>query len=105
MGRVFSSFKEKLVTSPVVGFLDFDLSFIVETNASFISLGAVLAQKKADGKVHPLQLASRTMAGAKKKYCTYKTEKLAKIFALEKYYFLLFFTLITDHQALYYTFQ
>lgn len=43
---------------PVLAFPGFEVLSTAETNASSISPGAVLAQKKAGGKVRPLQFAT-----------------------------------------------
>ena len=105
----FEELKQKLTSPPVLSFPDFDQPFIVETDASNLSLGGVLAQKKEDGKIHPIQFASRTMTDAEKKYSTCEREALAVIFALKKFRVYLLsstpFTVITDHQALRHTFQ
>ena len=109
MEDAFRTLKQKLTSPAVLDFPDFNQPFIVETDASCLSLGAVLAQKKEDGKVHPIQYASRTMTDAEKKYSTCEREALAVIFALKKFRVYLLssipFTIITDHQALRYTFQ
>lgn len=100
--------KLKRATPPVLAFPDFDRPFVVESYASFLSLGASLAQKKKDGRVLPVQLASRTIGSSQKKYATCEREALAIIFALKKLKVYLLssipFTAITDREALRHTF-
>ena len=109
MRVAFDTLKERLTSPPLLAFPDFDAPFVVETDASSVAIGAVLAQKKEDGKVHPIQYASRTMTAAERNYSACEREALAVIFALKKFRVYLLssipFTLITDHQALRYAFQ
>ena len=109
MTFAFESLKKKLTEPPVLAFPDFDAPFVVETDASNVSLGAVLAQKKGDGKIHPLQYASRTMTSAERNYSTSEREALVIRFALKKFRVYLLstvpFKIITDHQALRNAFQ
>ena len=56
----FSELKQRLLNSPVLVYPDFDLDFILETDASKDGLGAILSQKKADDKLHPVAYASLT---------------------------------------------
>ena len=67
MSTAFEILKGKLTAPPVLALPDFDAPFVVETDASSISLGAGLAQKKSDGKIHPVQYASRTMTKTERK--------------------------------------
>lgn len=53
--------KERFSTSPVLAFPEFYSPFIVETGASSDAVGAVLSQKRKEGKVNPIQFACRTM--------------------------------------------
>ena len=105
----FEKLKSKMCNSPVLAYPDFTKPFIVETDASSVALGAVLSQKSSDGKIHPLQFASRTMNAAERNYSACEREALAVIFALKKFRVYLLsdetFTLITDHQALRYAFK
>lgn len=109
MQTAFERLKEKLTTPLVLAFSDFDAPFVVETDASSVVLGAVLAQKKDDGKVHPIQYASRTMTETEKRYSTSEREGFAVVFALKKFRVYLLsdipFTVLTDHQALQYAFR
>ena len=63
-----NDFKSKLVSPPVFAFPEFNEPFVMETDASSVALGAVLAQEKEDGKIHPVQYASRTMNASERNY-------------------------------------
>ena len=49
----FDALKRKLTTAPVLAYADFSLPFILEVDASYSGLGAVLSQEQG-GKVHPI---------------------------------------------------
>ena len=111
-GKIHSAFldlKSCLTTAPVLAFPDFDSPFVVETDAFTSALGAVLAQKREDGRFHSVQYASRTMTAAEENYSACEREALAFIFSLKKFRVNLIsfepFILYTDHQALQYAFQ
>lgn len=74
--------KEKLMTPQVLAYPEFYKPFIVETDTSSAAVGAVLAQKKSDGKGHLIQYATRTMNNAERNNSTCKREALAAIFEL-----------------------
>lgn len=104
MEAAFVGLKQALTTPPVLAFPDFDEPFEVETDALTKAVGAVLSQKKEDGRVHPIQFASRTMNAAEKKYSACEREALVVVFALKKFRIYLrsskSFVVITDQQAL-----
>ena len=56
----FRQLKQYLTSAPVLAFPQFDRGFLLETDASGLGLGAVLAQKQ-DGLVRPITYASRTL--------------------------------------------
>ena len=58
----FNLLKDALTSSPVLVYPKFgpDSEFILETDASFVGLGAVLSQQQEDGKAHPIAYASRS---------------------------------------------
>ena len=69
--RAFCKLKEHLVTAPVLAYLHFgpDKEFILETDASGLGLGAVLSQQQADGFLHPIAYASRSLNSHEQNYC------------------------------------
>ena len=50
--NTFESPKKACLEAPVLAFADFDKSFLLETNASKLGLGAVLSQKQTDGQYY-----------------------------------------------------
>ena len=85
MQEAFDELRIKLTSPTILAYSDFDKPFVVETDASLVSVGAVLAQKKDDGKIHLIQYASRTMNPSERKYSACEREALAVIFALKKF--------------------
>ena len=76
--------------------------FILETDASYVGLGAVLSQKQGNGKVHPIAYASRSMDVHEKKYGVTELETLGLVWAIR--YFRPYLlghktTVFTDHSA------
>lgn len=65
----FDTLKEKLTTTPVLGYLNYSLPFVLQTDASREGLGAVLAQVQ-DG-------ASRGLSPPQTRYPAHKLEFLA----------------------------
>ena len=51
--KSFSELKQRLLNSPILTYPDFDLDFILETDASIDGLGVILSQKN-DEKLHPV---------------------------------------------------
>ena len=63
--------------APVLAFANFTKPFLLKTDASRDGLGAVLQQKQADGKYHPVAFASWALKGGEKRYHSSKLEFLA----------------------------
>ncbi|KAL0192170.1 hypothetical protein M9458_010466, partial [Cirrhinus mrigala] len=98
----FQTLKRVLSSSPVLHAPDFGCPFILQTDASDTSLGAVLSQTKG-GEEHPVVYISRKFNPAETKYAAVEKEALAIKWALlELRYYLLGrkFTLVTDHAPL-----
>jgi len=98
----FNELKTRLTQAPILRRPDWTQEFILQTDASAMGLGAVLAQKK-NGAEYVVAYLSRGTRGAEQSYESYKLECLAVIWAVEKFHYYLagrHFTIQTDHSAL-----
>ena len=66
--EAFNLLKTKCVTTPVLAFANFEKPFLLETDTSSCSLGAILSQKQDEDKYHQVAYASRELKGGVKKY-------------------------------------
>ena len=66
--------KEKVQSTPVPVFPDFDKPFLLETDASKEGLGAVLSQKQSDRQYHPITFGSCSLTPLEKNYHSSKLE-------------------------------
>ena len=69
----------------MLAFPNFTEDFLLETDASISSLGAVLAQKQDDGKAWPIAYASRTMQLHEKFYGILELEALGVVWAIKHF--------------------
>ena len=74
--EAFECLKAACLQAPILAFPDFDKPFLLETDASGKGLGAVLSQKQADGRYHPIAYASRIMNDTEQRYHSNKQEFL-----------------------------
>ena len=75
--EAFDCLKAACLQAPILAFLDFNKPFLLETDASGRGLGAVLSQKQADGRYHPITYASRVMNETEQRYHSNKQEFLS----------------------------
>lgn len=73
--KAFDKLKDSLTTPPLLGYPDFSLPFILETDGSHQGLGAVLSQEQ-NGKRVVIAYASRSLRGAERNHATYSSMKL-----------------------------
>lgn len=95
----FRELKAQLCGPRVLAFPNFDKEFVVHTDASKHSLGAVLS----NADMRPVHFASRALRGAEERYSTIEKELLAVVFAMRTFRQYLLgrhFTLRTDHAPL-----
>ena len=80
--EAFERLKANCLQAPILAFLDFNKPFLLETDASGRGRGAVLSQKQADGRYHPIAYASRVMNETEQRYHSNKQEFLALKWAI-----------------------
>lgn len=73
--RSFNDLKERLIQAPVLGYADFTLPFVLETDASHLGLGAVLSQDQG-GVQRPIAFASRGLRPSERNMTNYSAMKL-----------------------------
>ncbi|KAL6470998.1 hypothetical protein MHYP_G00196480 [Metynnis hypsauchen] len=105
---VVAKLVDKLTNPPILAYPDFDLPFVLHTDASSEGLGAVLYQSQG-GKLQVIGYGSRTLSPAEKKYHLHsgKLEFLALKWAIcDKFrdylYYAPTFTVFTDNNPLTY---
>jgi hypothetical protein len=97
--------KEKMVTAPILVFLDWDKTFHVHVDASTITIRAILAHPGAGELDHPITFSSRKLSESEHNYNTIEREGLAMVYALQKFRHYLLgknFKMFTDHSSLKY---
>ena len=95
--------KGLLIEAPVLAFPEFDRGFLLDTDASGVGLGAVLAQKQNDGSVSPVAYASRTLQLHEQNYGVTELEALGVVWAVWHFRHYLYghhCDVFTDHEAL-----
>ena len=98
----FDELKERLTSSPVLAQPRHEGSFVLDTDASLVGVGAVLSQVQ-DGEERVIAYSSRLLSDAERRYSTTRLELLAAVYGLRQYRQYLLgrhFTLRTDHAAL-----
>ena len=98
----FDLLKTTLLSPEVMAYPNQVGTFVLDTDASLVALGAVLSQMK-DGTERVVAYGSRTLSNSKRNYCTTDRELLAIRFFLEHYKHYLLgrnFLVRTDHQPL-----
>ena len=73
------------MTAPVLAFADYTKPFLLEMDVSKDRLGAVLSQKQADGRYHPVTYGSRALTPHEKNYHSTKLEFLVLKWAVTKH--------------------
>jgi hypothetical protein len=81
--NAFEELKTRVTTEPVLAHPILTDPFELEVNASGFAMGAVLLQRKEDGKKHPIVYYSKTLSAAERNYDVYDLELLAIVNALD----------------------
>jgi len=101
-GEAFEKLKEALVTSPVLAMPNDHDSFILDTNACDVSVGAVLSQVQ-DEMERVIAYASRSPSKQERNYCVTRKQLLAVVYykrAFQQYLLGRKFLIRTNHSAL-----
>jgi hypothetical protein len=101
--EAFEILKQKLMEEPILGYPDYEKSFILFTDASGTGLGAILSQKDEEGKEIVIAYASKSLTPAERNYVITEQECLAIVWGIQyfhKYLVTRPFTVVTDHSAL-----
>ncbi|GFW34934.1 retrovirus-related Pol polyprotein from transposon 297 [Trichonephila clavipes] len=98
----FLQLKEALTSSPILIYPQPDKPFILDTDASNESVGAVLSQE-IDGQERVVAYWSKYLSKPERNYCVTRKELLAIVKAIEHFHHYLYgqkFLLRTDHASL-----
>jgi hypothetical protein len=105
--EAFETLKKRLITAPILKYPDPECPFILDTDASKCSVGAVLSQVQ-DGQEVVIAYGSRTMSKSERNYCVTRQELLAIVWFTEHFKHYLMgqkFLLRTDHGSLRWMFK
>ena len=100
--KSFGELKEALSKAPILCHPNFDMPFIIETDASDKGLGAVLLQRY-NNKTHIIQYISRTLQPCERKWHIREKEALGILWACETFRYYIandHFIVETDHESL-----
>lgn len=99
----FIKLKDALVSAPVLDYPRKDRKFVLDTDASFEAIGAVLSQIDENNQERVIAYASRGLTPFEKGYCVTRKELLAlydSILHFKAYLYGTEFEARTDHKAL-----
>lgn len=100
--NAFRRLKAALCSSPVLGYPQSHGTFILDTDASNVGIGAVLSQIQ-DGEERVIEYFSRVISKPERNYCVTRKELLAIVRAVDHFHKYLYgrkFLIRTDHAAL-----
>ena len=103
--EAFECLKTCLTSPPILAYPNFEKPFIIYTDASTYTLGAILSQKDEQKREHVIAYASWTLNKHERNYGVTELECLAVVWAVKHFHHYLHeqkFTVVTDHAALRY---
>jgi len=101
--QCFENLRQKLIDAPVLAIFDPKDYTELHCDASALGYGAILLQRKTDGRMHPIFYFSKRTTEAEAKYHSFELETLAIIYALRRFRIYLHgkhFKIITDCNSL-----
>ena len=100
--RAFKQIRGNLVIAPTLACPNFEIPFVLQTDASSAGLGAVLTQT-IEGEERVIAFASRALSDPETRYSVTEQECLAVVWAIQKFRPYLEgyrFIVVTDHSNL-----
>ena len=101
--KAWQTIKDKLATAPVLAHPNLDKPFWLVTDASAFAIGAILAQKDENGKLHPVSYGSTILNATQRRWSTVQRELYALVHFCDKYSNFLLgkeFTVLSDNKTL-----
>ena len=83
--KAWQTIKDKLAAAPVLAHPDLDKPFWLITDASAYGIGAILAQKDGNGKMHPVSYGSTILNATQRRWSTVQRELYALVHFCDKY--------------------
>lgn len=81
----FKSLKEKMINAPILQLPNFNIPFIIRTDASTEGIGGALLQTDDDKLEHPIMFVSRTLTKSEKNYSITDLEGTAVYYCVKKF--------------------
>ncbi len=103
LGIMPNTLNHALTNAPLLSFPDYTSPFTLCTDASSLSIGAVLMQSSEAQRPYVIAYASRVLNSAESKYSVTHLEALAVVWALKHFRDIIFgysITVYTDHSAM-----
>eukprot|EP00731_Ephydatia_muelleri_P031382 Em0022g896a len=101
--EAFENLRSRLTRAPILAFPDYTLSFVLDTDASDLGIGAVLSQVSSLGQEQVVAYGSRLLSKAERNYSVTRRELLAVVTftrLFRPYLLGRCFTVRTDHSSL-----
>ena len=100
--RAFEELQQKLVSAPILAYPNLEDTFVLDTDASDTSIGAVLSQRQGEHE-KVIGYGSKALSKEERNYCVTRRELLAVVHFVEHYKYYLQgkkFVIRTDHASL-----
>ena len=101
--RSFDSIKNSICADATLKFPEYEKPFVIFTDASDISCGAVICQCDINGFYRPIEFAGASLTEQERRYSVTDREMLGIIFAVKRFHHYVdgtHFTVYSDHTAL-----
>jgi hypothetical protein len=81
----FAELKQALVSAPILAFPNYNLPFVIQTDASQNTIGRVLLQK-TENLFKPIVFASRKLSDTERRYSATERELLAIVYCYDQFH-------------------